>query len=93
MEIHPPNYDKVELDLWRKHGSEVLNLLNENDTGLIRRIRTFCERFGFEEKDVCQKLKMISCLLAVLQRILQELNFMRKKQKISSYVPKLDSYV
>lgn len=56
MEIQPPDYDKVEMDLWRKHGSEVISLLNNHDRGLMRRIRTFCERFGFDEQDVCRKI-------------------------------------
>ena len=67
MEIQPPDYDKVEMDLWRKHGSEVIDLLNKQDTGLMRRIRTFCERFGFDDKDVCQKIVddfMFACCFA-----------------------------
>lgn len=67
MDIQPPDYDKVEMDLWRKHGSEVIDLLNNHDRGLMRRIRTFCERFGFDEKDVRQKIEddfMFACCFA-----------------------------
>ena len=56
MDIHPPDYDKVERELWRKHSTEVRDLLENQDPGLLRRIRTFCERFGFDETEVCKKI-------------------------------------
>ncbi len=67
MGIHPPDYDKVERELWKKHGSEVVILLDRQDLGLMRRIRTFCERFGFDEREVCKKIEndfMFACCFA-----------------------------
>ncbi|MCY4404147.1 MAG: hypothetical protein OXD54_16400 [Candidatus Poribacteria bacterium] len=56
MDILPPDYDKVEKELWIKHRSEVRELLANQDPGLLRRIRTFCNRFGHEEAEVCDKI-------------------------------------
>ena len=67
MDILPPDYDKVERELWKKHGSEVVILLDRQDPGLMRRIRTFCERFGFDEREVCEKIEddfMFACCFA-----------------------------
>ncbi|MDE0317900.1 MAG: hypothetical protein OXM61_23720 [Candidatus Poribacteria bacterium] len=67
MNIPPPDYDKVEKQLWKKHGAEVRDLLNNQDSGLLRRISTFCERFDFDETEVCEKIKndfMFACCFA-----------------------------
>ena len=67
MDIHPPDYDKVEKELWRKHGDEVIDQLENQDSGLLRRISTFCERFDFDKTEVCQKIKddfMFACCFA-----------------------------
>lgn len=67
MEIQPPEYDKIEKELWKTFATEVVSQLESEDSGLIRRIRTFCDRFGFNEADVCNKIKtdfMFACCFA-----------------------------
>ena len=67
MHIQPPDYDQVERELWKKHASEVLDLLKLRDKGLMRRIQTFSQRFGFEIIDICQKIEddyMFACCFA-----------------------------
>ena len=67
MNIQPPDYDKIEQKLWWKHGNEVRDLLENQDPGLLRRIQTFSDRFGFDETEVCEKIKtdfMFACWFA-----------------------------
>ena len=67
MNIQPPDYDRIEQELWRKNGDEVRDLLENQDSGLLRRIQTFCDRFGFDETDVCEKIYddfMFACCFA-----------------------------
>ena len=67
MTIQPPDYDKIEQELWRKNGNEVRDLLENQDSGLLRRIQTFCDRFSFDETDVCEKINddfMFACCFA-----------------------------
>ena len=50
-----------------KNGNEVRDLLENRDSGLLRRIRTFADRFGFDETEVCEKIKndsMFACCFA-----------------------------
>ena len=67
MNIQPPDYDKIEQELWRENGNKVRNLLENQDSGLLRRIQTFSERFGFDETEICQKIIddfMFACCFA-----------------------------
>ncbi len=67
MNIQPPNYDRIEQQLWRKYGDEVRDLLEKQDPGLVRRIQTFSSRFGFDEIEICEKIKddfMFACCFA-----------------------------
>ena len=67
MNIQPPDYDRIEQQLWRKNGDEVRDLLNNQDSGLLRRIQTFCDRFGFDETEVYKKINddfMFACCFA-----------------------------
>lgn len=67
MNIQPPNYDKIEQKLWREHAQSVGQLLDAQDPAMLRRIRTFTKRFGFDETVVCQKIKddfMFACHFA-----------------------------
>ena len=67
MKIQPPDYDRIEQELWRKNGNEVRGLLENQDSGMLRRIQTFCDRFGFDEIEVCEKIKddfMFACCFA-----------------------------
>ena len=67
MDIQPPDYDEIEKQLWRKNGNEVRDLLKNQDSGLLRRIQTFADRFGFDEAEVCGKIDddfMFACCFA-----------------------------
>ena len=67
MDIQPPDYEKIEKQLWRKNGNEVRYLLKNQDSGLLRRIQTFADRFGFDEAEVCEKINddfMFACCFA-----------------------------
>ncbi|RKU27311.1 hypothetical protein C6497_11205 [Candidatus Poribacteria bacterium] len=67
MIIPPPDYDKIEKELWIRHGAEVRDLLVGQDAGLMRRIRTFCSNFDFDEEIVSQKIHedfMFACCFA-----------------------------
>ena len=52
----PPDYEKIDVDLWRQHASEVPELLKKDDKNLIDRIKTFIHRFGFPVRDVYDKI-------------------------------------
>ena len=67
MNIQPPDYDKIEKQLWRENGNKVRDLLENQDAGLLRRIRTFADRFDFDEAEVCEKINndfMFACCFA-----------------------------
>lgn len=67
MDIQPPDYDRIEQELWEKHKTEVRDMLEEQDDGLLRRIRTFAEHFGFDEMKVREKIEndlMFACCFA-----------------------------
>ena len=67
MNIQPPDYDKIEQELWAKHKNEVRDLLKKQDPGLLRRIRTFTTNFGFDETEVREKIEddfMFACSFA-----------------------------
>ena len=67
MDIQPPDYDEIEKQLWRKNGNEVRNLLKNQDSGLLRRIQTFADRFDFDKAEVCEKIHddfMFACCFA-----------------------------
>ena len=67
MNIQPPDYDRIEQELWWKHGNEVRDLLENQDPGLLRRIQTFSDRFGFDETAVREKIEddfMFACCFA-----------------------------
>lgn len=57
MNIQPPDYDKIEKELWLEYAMEVLDLLDNQDTKLLERIQTFANRFDFDETEICQKIK------------------------------------
>ena len=67
MNIQPPDYDRAEQELWEKNKSEVKNLLDKQDSGLLKKIRTFVNRFGYDEETVCKKIEedpMFACFFA-----------------------------
>lgn len=67
MNIQPPDYDRIEQELWEKYKNEVRDLLERQDPDLLEKIQTFADRFGFEETKVCEKIKndfMFACWFA-----------------------------
>ena len=67
MNIQPPDYDRAEQELREKNKYKVRDLLDDRDSGLLRRIRTFANDFGFEEALVCEKIRndnMFACWFA-----------------------------
>ena len=67
MNIQPPDYDRAEQELREKNKLEVRGLLDKQDPGLLRRIRTFTDNYGFDEAVVRQKIKddfMFACCFA-----------------------------
>lgn len=63
MNIQPPDYEKIEKELWLEYAKDVKSLLNNQDTKLpdriklLDRIQTFANRFDFDETEVCEKIK------------------------------------
>ena len=57
MKIQPPDYDRAEQELREKNKFEIRGLLDKQDPGLLRRIRTFTDNYGFDEAVVRQKIK------------------------------------
>ena len=67
MNIQPPDYDRAEQELREENKYKVLDLLDKQDSGLLRRIRTFANNFGFDEAVVCEKIRkdfMFACWFA-----------------------------
>jgi len=67
MNIQPPDYDKAEQELREKNKFKVRDLLEKRDPGLMRRIRTFTDHYGFDEAVVRQKIIddfMFACCFA-----------------------------
>ena len=67
MKIQPPDYDRAEQELREKNKFEIRGLLDKQDPGLLRRIRTFTDNYGFDEAVVRQKIKddfMFACCFA-----------------------------
>ena len=64
MNIQPPDYDRIEQELWEKYKNEVRDQLKKQNPGLLLRIRKFSDRFGFDEIEIRQKIKsdlMFAC--------------------------------
>ena len=67
MNIQPPDYDRIEQELWEKYKNEVRDLLERRDPELLEKIQTFADRFGFEEAEVRKKIEddfMFACCFA-----------------------------
>ena len=67
MNIQPPDYDRAEQKLREKNKNEVRDLLDKQDSGLLKKISTFANRFGYSEETVCKKIEedpMFACCFA-----------------------------
>jgi hypothetical protein len=52
----PPDYDKREQELWRSNAKDVKKRLADNNSDLLKRIKTFIWRFGYYENVVTDKI-------------------------------------
>ncbi len=67
MNIQPPDYDTAEQELRKKNKDEVKDLLEAQDPGLLKKIRTFVNRFGYDKETVSKKIEddpMFACCFA-----------------------------
>lgn len=48
----PPDYEAIEQRLWRENAGDVLARMTDEDRDLMKRIRTYMWRFGYEEDEV-----------------------------------------
>ena len=53
----PPDYEGIVAKRWIENFERVTSLLNNNDQGIVKRIKTFAGHFGFEESDVRNAIK------------------------------------
>ena len=52
-----PNYDKEFKKKIKKNLDEVVSLLNEKETGMLKKVDTFSTNFNFKEKEVKSKIR------------------------------------
>lgn len=55
--LKPPNYDAIEVEMWRENAENVVNSLNEQDTNLLKKIQTYSWRFGYTEQEIQDKIR------------------------------------
>lgn len=53
----PPDYEGIELRMWREYAKQVVDRLSENDEHLDKRIRTYVQRFGYDREVVENKIR------------------------------------
>ena len=55
--IPPPNWEGESLNrLWRENAAAVPDAVNARDRGMMKRIATYCRRFGYDCKRVIDKI-------------------------------------
>lgn len=64
----PPDYEALELQMWRKNASEVLAELNAGSKQLLKRIQSLASKFGYTEQEVMQKIKTDTMFAANLAK-------------------------
>ena len=64
----PPDYEGIVLNLWPERAKEVIPELRSNDELLLKRIRTFVERFQFPEADVKNEIMTNSMFAATFAK-------------------------
>ena len=52
----PPDWDAEALAMWRKNASDVPTQFAAGDTGMMKKVRTYCNRFGYEVCKVADKI-------------------------------------
>ncbi len=55
--LKPPNYDAIEVEMWRENAENVVNSLNEQDKNLLKKIQTYSWRFGCSEQEIKDKIR------------------------------------
>jgi hypothetical protein len=53
----PPDYDAIEIEMWRENAENVLISLNKQDRYLLKKIRTYSWRFGYTEDEIRRKIE------------------------------------
>lgn len=57
MSKPPPDYLKIEVDLWRENATHVVHRLETAEPNLIKRIETFIWRFGYTFADIAHQIR------------------------------------
>ena len=57
MSPEPPDYEAMELQMWRENAKQVVTQLNGKDTNLMKQIHTFMYRFGYSQGAVEKKIR------------------------------------
>lgn len=55
--LKPPNYDAIEIEMWRKNSENVVNNLNKQDSNLFNKIQTYSWRFSYSKKEIKNKIR------------------------------------
>ncbi len=53
----PPDYDSIERKAWLENAEEVPKRLSSNDKDLLKRVRTYIDRFRYPESNVKDKIQ------------------------------------
>ena len=53
----PPDWDAEAQAMWRKNAKEVPRQVTEKERGMMRRVRTYCGRFGYGMRKVIAKIR------------------------------------
>lgn len=52
----PPDWEGEENKRWRKNADDVPRQVDEGEMGMMKRVRTYCTRFGYAVVDVIRKI-------------------------------------
>ena len=52
----PPDWDAKAQAMWRKNAGDVSRQVTEKEPGMVRRVSTYCSRFGYEVQKVGLKI-------------------------------------
>lgn len=53
----PPDYDAIEIQMWRENAANVVANLDEQDKNLLKKIQTYRWRFGYSEVEIHDKIR------------------------------------
>lgn len=75
----PPDYEKIESRMWKKHAKEVVGRLVAEEQNLLRRIKTYSNRFGYSDTSVRDKIKTDKMFAAHFAKEPRRTNFHEKE--------------